>query len=128
MKAVFRIALAIVFFVPVSLTAQSMVGTWIMTGEMPDGQKMEVKLEYSEDGTYTVDVGNDGNVNVEGASSIEGDQMTIWDTGGEYACPSDVKGVYTFEFLDDNTLQMKKVKDACEGRGGPEGMMVFKRT
>jgi len=127
MNAVLRIALAIVFFVPVSLTAQSMVGTWMMTGETPDGQKMEVKLEFSDDGTYTVDVGNDGNVDVTGASSVDGDQMTIWDTSGEYSCPSDMKGVYTYSFLDENTLQMKRVKDACEGRGGPEGMMVFKR-
>ena len=49
--------------------------------------------------------------------------MTIQDvTGG--GCTG--KGVYNVK-VTDTALFMNRVSDECEGRGGPEGLMQFKR-
>jgi uncharacterized protein YqkB len=78
----------------------------------------------SDQGTYTVDVGADGNIENKGKYSLDGSKMTIQDTEG-----SDCNGVgvYTFK-IEGDTMTMTRVSDACTERGGPEGVMVFKKA
>jgi len=53
-------------------------------------------------------------------------KMTIWDTGGQFACASDQKGVYEIS-MEGNAMTMKRVTDACKERGSSTGVMTFDR-
>ena len=110
---------------PISIFAQSVEGNWKVTFPTQDGKTMDALLIIDANGTYTVDLGMDGNVNVEGTYTMDGDKMTIQDIKGEQACLGDgTAGVYTIT-VDDKSLVMTRVNDPCEGRGGPEGVMSF---
>jgi len=119
-----KLMLGLLFCLPFTLLAQSaIVGDWSM--QMPDGQggTMTMKVSMNENGTYSVDFGADGSSEIEGKYTIDGNKITIEDTSGPNACPNQ-KGVYTF-VVTENTNTMTRVSDGCEGRGGPEGKMVF---
>ena len=123
MKYLFRLMVVSGTLIPTLLSAQSApTGTWISTAQTPDGP-VTFKVVISDAGTYTVDVGNDNSVETNGKYEVSGDQMTIQDVDGPGACTAG-KGVYTFK-VEGNTLTMNRVSDACEGRAGPEGKMVF---
>ena len=112
---------------PISIFAQSVEGDWKITIPAPEGKTMDALLSIDANGTYTVDLGMDGTVNVEGTYTMDGDKMTIQDTKGEQACLGDATaGVYTIT-VDDKSFVMTRVNDPCEGRGGPEGVMSFTR-
>lgn len=121
-----NLLLGLLFCLPFTVLAQnSIVGDWKM--QIPDdqGNMMTLKVSMKADNTYAVDFGADGSVEINGKYTIEGDQMTIEDTSGPNACPNQ-KGVYKI-VVTDTTNTMTKVSDACEGRSGPEGKMVFTR-
>lgn len=126
MKIITKNLLWLLLLFPITAFSQiSMIGEW--TFEVPDenGNMIPVKLKIDEK-AYSVDWGMDGTAEVEGNYVLEGDQATIWDIKGENACP-DVKGIYKVE-VTDTSMTMTRVKDDCEGRGGPEGKMVFQRA
>lgn len=125
MKAISRLLLLCVFIIPISLAAQSPVGKWKMTVPGQDGNPMTITVDIKGDGTYAVDFGGDGSVEVNGKYELSGDQMTIMDTDGPNACPG-AKGVYKFA-VNDSGMTMTVVNDPCEGRGGPEGVMTWQR-
>jgi hypothetical protein len=104
---------------PAGLLAQSPVGEWKASGATPEGETWMFQVSIKADNTYTVDFGADGQVEIKGAYSISGDQITVQDVEGS-DCTG--KGVYQFAVEGDN-LTMTKVSDACEGRSGPEGVM-----
>ncbi len=52
-------------------------------------------LSIADDGTHSVDLDGDGSMDVKGKHEIDGNQLTVWDTGGSNACPSNQKGVYS---------------------------------
>lgn len=126
MKMILKTVLAALFFLPVSLMAQSeLVGTWNLTLSGENGESMMLKVKLSDDGTYTVDFGGDGTVEINGKYSLKDSQITLEDTSGEYACPAS-KGVYKYT-VDETNLKLERISDTCEGRGGPTGIMAMTR-
>jgi len=114
------------FLLTFSITAQSVVGDWQMSVTNPEGQTMTIKLSISEGSSFTVDLGNDGSIDVNGEYQLEGDQMTIKGVSGP-AVQCQEAGIYKVEITAD-TLKMTRVSDPCQERGGPEGVMEFKRA
>lgn len=116
----------LLFLLPFTLAAQNaVVGDWKL--QIPDetGSLMNLKVAMKADGTFTVDFGGDGVNEIEGKYTVEGDQITIEDLSGPNACPNQ-KGIYKFVVAGD-TNTFTRVSDPCEGRGGPEGKMLFTR-
>ena len=124
MRTIHRFILMVLLFLPIGLMAQSIAGTWKMTLTGEDGNPMTFVAKISKDGTYALDIGNDGNIEVKGKYETDGDQITIQDTEGS-DCTG--KGVYKFK-VEANTLTMTRIKDACPDRGGPEGVMKMTRA
>lgn len=111
-------------FLPVFATAQ-VEGDWGLQVPNEDGTTMTIKLSLKA-GIYQVDMGNDGTVEVEGKYTIDGSTIKVQDVSGENACTGEgTEGEYTFT-VDAKTFVMTRVKDACEGRGGPDGMQFTK--
>jgi len=109
---------------PVGLSAQSaLVDTW--TAEIPDreGNIIPLHLTISDDGTYAVDFGADGKVEITGTYSTDGNLITVQDDEGQ-ECTG--VGVYNYE-ITGSTLTMESKSDECPERAGPEGVMVFQR-
>ena len=104
---------------PVSLFAQSPVGDWMASGTTPEGETWSFKVSIKADNTYTVDFGTDGQIDIRGTYAISGDQITVKDNEG-----SDCTGTGVYKYtVDGASLTMTKVRDECEGRSGPEGVM-----
>lgn len=109
-----------------NLCAQnSLSGNWKM--DVPDGQggMLTIKVSLTTD-SYTIDIGMDGSADSYGKYEVKDGQITIWDTGGSNACPSDLKGVYKLT-VTETEFKMDRVSDPCEGRGNPNGPMVWKK-
>ncbi len=103
---------------PLFLFSQaSIVGSWKI--DVPDGEggTIPAKLIFDDSGNYTLDVGMDGAANVRGKYELAGNRITLWDVGGEFACPSEMKGIYNFE-VTDTALTATAVSDDCPGRKG----------
>ena len=117
---------ALIGLLPLFTMAQAALsGRWLVQQETPDGI-WQAKFVMRDDGSYAVDLGNDGSVDVRGKTEFSGDQVTVWDTGGENACGSDKKGVYAYK-IEGDMLTLNRIKDDCEGRGGPDGVMRMQR-
>ncbi|MCB9048352.1 MAG: hypothetical protein H6556_02885 [Lewinellaceae bacterium] len=108
-----------------SLSAQSeAVGEWkTMIPGQEEGSMIPLHVSIKDDNTYALDFGADGAVEIKGSYQSKGDQIVIQDVEGS-DCTG--KGIYTFE-VNDAGMTMTRVSDECEGRGGPEGKMVFDR-
>lgn len=115
--------LLLCFCLPLSLFAQEVVGDWQSEIPSDDGGTMILAVSIKADGTYTVDFGGDGQVEINGKYEIDKDQITVQNTSGD-ECTD--KGVYNFK-VTATDLIMNRVSDACPNRGGPEGIMQFKR-
>lgn len=107
-------------------TAQEFVGTWKAEVPMEDGKVIPVKVTVHDNGVYEMDWAMDGNIEVRGGFDVRGDQVIIWETYGENTCPRDKKGIYRWK-VDNDRLTMNRLEEACEGRGGPDGVMVYQR-
>ncbi len=117
---------ALIGLLPLLAMAQAdLAGSWLMTAETPDGH-WEAKFTMQDDGSYTIDLENDGSIDVRGKTEFDGNQITVWDMGGDRACGPDKKGVYAYK-VEGDMLTLNRVKDDCEGRGGPDGVMRMKR-
>lgn len=110
-------------FVAFTTPQDPIVGAYLLTVESPEGT-LEAKMVFAEDGTYTVDLGNDGEIEVKGKYTYEDGKVTVEDTEGVRACDPGQIGVYTIT-MDEETMTMNRVSDDCPGRGTIE--MVFKR-
>ncbi|MEZ5042223.1 MAG: hypothetical protein R2828_20160 [Saprospiraceae bacterium] len=108
-----------------AIQAQSVVGKWKMTIPTDQGT-MDILLDIKADNTYSVDLGNDGAIDVNGKYVIDSDQISITDSDGPASCPGNT-GVYKFT-VSATDFMMSLVSDPCEGRGGPEGKMAFKKA
>ena len=126
MKILRNCLMTVVVSFPLILSAQSVTGDWKTEVPGPDGNSINFKVSMKSDGTYTVDFGQDGTIEISGSYQVDGDQMTIQDTGGAQACTSG-KGVYKIE-ISGNSLTMTRISDSCEGRGGPTGVMSFTKA
>ena len=112
---------ALICCLALSISAQSIVGKWKMEFSSDEGT-FAIAVDLKDNGTYTLDFGVDGTIEVNGKYTISGDTMTINDVDGD--CKG--KGVYTAK-ATSTTLTMTRVTDECSNRGGPEGVMVAKR-
>ena len=126
MKFVQRLIVLICCFMPIALMAQSVEGTWRTSLPTEDGGKMMLQVEMKADGTYAVDFGGDGTIEINGKYELSGGKMTIQDTGGPNACAG-AKGVYSVQ-VTDKSMTMTRQSDECEGRGGPEGVMSWTKV
>ena len=126
MKNLKMFCTALVLILPLFMFAQrSLEGSWTTTFPGQDGSAVVAKLVIGEDGTYTVDFGADGQVEINGTYKTDGNQIIIRDMGeGPDACNG--KGVYNFT-VDDVAMVMERVSDECPNRGGEAGRMEFKR-
>ena len=118
-----RLLLAVLFLVPLNLSAQGPVGTWKMSIPDDQGNMVPVQVKIMDNGAYAVDFGVDGTTEINGKYTVDNDQMTIQDNEGS-ECTA--KGVYKFK-VDGNTLTMTRVSDGCAQRGGPEGVMKMEK-
>lgn len=123
MKAINQIILTVIVCLPIGLTAQDLSGTWKMSMPDENGNMVTVQSTISDDGTYALDWGADGSVEIKGKYTSENGQITFWDTSGSQCT---AKGVYKWK-VEGNTLTMTRVSDGCDGRGGPEGVMTWQR-
>lgn len=112
------------FCLPLGLFAQSeLVGTWQMTVPSDNGGTITINVSLNSDGTYGVDFGADGQVEVKGKYHVEGAKITVQNISGDECLD---KGVYEFK-VTSTDLIMNQVSDPCPNRGGPEGIMRFKK-
>lgn len=125
MKNLLKNTLWLLLLLPVAAFSQSPQGEWTMQVPDENGNMMTLKLSIGKD-AYTVDFGMDGTLEVKGNYTVNGDEMNIEDVEGSQACIG-TKAVYKFAVTDES-MTMTRVKDDCEGRGGPEGKMVFSRA
>lgn len=115
--------LSVLVCLPIGLIAQDITGNWKMSVPDENGNMVTIKSTISDDGTYALDWGADGSVEITGKYSSENGQITFWDTSGSQCT---AKGVYKWK-VDGNTLTMTRVSDGCPDRGGPEGVMTWQR-
>ena len=108
---------------PLSLMAQSPVGSWKLPVPDGSGNMITLKVDISAEGTFTLDVGADGNIETKGKYTMDGAKMSIQETEGT-ECTG--VGVYTIK-VEGDTMTMTRISDACTDRGGPEGVMVLKK-
>lgn len=117
---------ALVICLPLFASAQQdFVGNWKTAIAMEDGSSLPTSVSILDDGSYTIDFGIDGQVDVKGQYVIEGERVTIVDQVTLAVECAGVKGVYRFT-ADASTLVMEKIDDPCPGRGG-EGPMRYTR-
>jgi len=109
---------------PLSLVAQSPVGSWKLPVPDGSGNMITLKVDISAEGTFTLDVGADGNIETKGKYTMDGAKMSIQETEGT-ECTG--VGVYTIK-VEGDTMTMTRISDACTDRGGPEGVMVLKKA
>jgi len=90
-------------------------GTWKMTMAGPEGNEVVASITFTN-GTYMGDFGMDGTIEVQGAYTLEDDQITLSDdkekTTAE-ACEG--QGVYVIS-VDGDSMSMSLLSDDCEGR------------
>jgi hypothetical protein len=123
MKVLFHLFIACMVMLPFGLMAQSPVGAWKMSIPDQNGKMTPVKVQISEDGTYAIDFGADGTIDLKGKYTVEGGKITVQDTeGSDCTAP----GVYTLK-IEGDTLTMTRISDGCTNRGGPEGVMTMQR-
>ncbi len=113
--------------IPISLIAQEAhVGDWQTKIPLEDGTMLPLQVSLTAEGTFAVDFGIDGTIEINGKYSVTDGQITIQDIDGTRACTSG-KGVYKLE-VSETSMKMTRVSDDCEGRGGPEGVMAWTKA
>lgn len=125
MNPFIRLAVLLLFLAPGAVFAQSMVGTWQWDDTM-DGTTVTFSFEVKADGTWTVDVGNDGSVELSGVYTLDGDQMTITETGEGSPC-SGVAGLYKMT-ITETTATASVISDKCDQRRGDGSDLVMTRV
>jgi hypothetical protein len=124
MNPFLRFLTLVLLLSPLSLMAQSPVGSWKLPVPDGNGNMITLKVDISAEGTFTLDAGADGNIETKGKYTMDGAKMTIEETEGT-ECTG--VGVYTIK-VEGDTMTMTKISDACTNRGGPEGVIVLKKA
>lgn len=114
MKKIHFILLAFVFLVPLGLSAQSMNGSWISEGADEEGNTWKNMVTFGDDGAFTIDFRNDGEVDVVGTFVQEGNTVKVNDSSEESPCYGKT-GVYSVQF-EGNQVTVTMVEDPCEQR------------
>lgn len=84
-------------------------------------------MVFKEDGTFKI--GDDKDLFVEGRFEVKANEITLTDTGGQYACKGEGEqaGTYRWESNGEG-LVFHLVKDSCEARKGALGEGVVARA
>ena len=120
MRALFVTNLILHLFAP-SIFPQPPVGIWNAQVKTADGQPFTWQFQVHEDGTYSIDFGIDGIIDITGNYSTDGDKITVQDKTGETRCQE--QGVYKFQVMDD-VLQLKPIVDECDFRRPPDKVLL----
>jgi len=101
-----------------AFTSADIVGTWVGgEGEYVYG------LTFHEDGTYEIDMGNDGTADVKGTYTFSEGTLTMTDTEGERMCEG--SGSYEVS-VEGEGATFSLVEDECEGRSQMDGETLTK--
>ena len=108
------------------LFAQELAGNWTMQVPGPEeGTMVDLLLTMMDDGTFHVDFGIDGAVEIKGAYELDGDQITIWETEAvEGMGCGPTKGVYSYT-VSETTLDLARISDDCEDPWRPRRHAVY---
>lgn len=105
---------ALLLIVPMCLSAQDVTGNWAMSGTAPDGQAYNTTISFHADGTMTVDMGNDGSIDIQANYTLADSQMSISDLAEQSPCYGKT-GVYSVS-LDGDQMTVTLIDDPCEAR------------
>lgn len=114
MKAITQTLLSILIAIlSFSFTLEEdITGKWLM-----DTAYGPLAIHFMEDGTYNVDLGNDGEIDVFGNYTLSNGEVTFKDNGGKMACPPELEGIYSYTLTGDEMI-FHLVSDDCEDRAG----------
>lgn len=118
--------LGALFIIPFFMSAQSVVGSWLMEGTTESGAKITNKISFLASGDMTVDFANDGSIEVKATYTQTGDKVSITATSKEDPCSGTV-GVYQVT-IAGNTCTAKVVNDPCDARRGDGTPMVMTKA
>lgn len=118
--------LGALFITPFFMSAQSVVGSWLMEGTTESGAKIMNKISFLASGDMTVDFANDGSIEVKATYTQTGDKVSITATSKEDPCSGTV-GVYQVT-VAGNTCTAKVVNDPCDARRGDGTPMVMTKA
>lgn len=118
--------LGALFIIPFFMSAQSVVGSWLMEGTTESGAKITNKISFLASGDMTVDFANDGSIEVKATYTQAGDKVSITATSKEDPCSGTV-GVYQVT-IAGNTCTAKVVNDPCDARRGDGTPMVMTKA
>ena len=93
--------------------SQSVVGDWYI-------DEAGWKLSFKSDGTYAVDLGVDGTIDITGKYTIDGQTLTIKDDAG---CTAE--GKYKFG-LESGSMWVDPISDGCSERN-PQQKVYFRK-
>jgi len=98
--------------------AELLPGVWLST---------DYSVEFADDLSYeAAGAPNLMEIDVIGQAAVDGCEISFTDTGGDYACPEEQVGVYTFS-VSETTLSFAVIDDACDGRRIPLDGAVLTR-
>lgn len=118
--------LGALFISPFFMSAQSVVGSWLMEGTTESGAKIMNKISFLANGDMTVDFANDGSIEVKASYTQAGDKVSINATVKEDPCYGTV-GVYQVT-MAGNTCTAKLVEDPCDARRGDGSPMIMTKV
>ncbi len=90
-------------------SVDDIVGKWMF---VTPGWK--AAMDIKADGSYTVDLGNDGQLDVKGNYSVADGVVTFIDSSGDMSCPG-VEGKYKFS-VAEGVMTAELISDECKGR------------
>ncbi|WP_116126359.1 hypothetical protein [Lewinella sp. IMCC34183] len=124
MHASYLTSLLLFFAAASTLSAQSLTGQWTYALTTPSGETLHNLLIVKDDGTITIDMGTDGEVDVVSEYTIDGNEITVHATEAEDPC-YDTPGVYRFT-REGDTVTLTAIDDPCEARnqGAPTTMTL----
>jgi hypothetical protein len=87
----------------------------------------DYSVEFAEDLSYeAAGAPNLEVIDVTGQAAVDGCEISFTDESGDFACPAEQVGVYTFA-ATETTLTFALVSDACDGRSIPLDGAVLTR-
>ncbi|MEO0733643.1 MAG: hypothetical protein AAFZ52_12475 [Bacteroidota bacterium] len=126
MKTTRFLPLLLLFVLPCFLGAQDIVGAWAITSFTDEaGQPFPATITFQGDGNFSVDMGADGKVDIEGTFTLADGIISITDTNADSPCKGMV-GKYRMAVAGD-TATATMVSDPCKARGGDGTPMTMKR-
>ena len=126
MKNLKFVLFSLLFSFPLLMTGQSFTGDWLFEGTAEDGTKMTNRISVKDDGTMTVDFGNDGTEEVQMTYTMDGNKVSMVDHNEQSPCKG-ITGTYEVNVQGD-ICNVKLIEDACDPRRGDGKPSTMKRA